>query len=177
MSTDHMDLRLAAQRTMPKQIINTADLRALVDAYDALLVAGQPKRKAAAKKAAAAPVGALPGWLPLEAWEAFLAMRVKIKKPATDYAQKLLLKKLAAFVAQGIDPQIVLDQSITSGWQDLYAPKNDQQRGFGYDPAPAHAGQRFQPQLSVAEQNARNSIEAMRMLGIKPDDDPEATYA
>ncbi len=83
-------------------------------------------KKPRAKKAAPAAAGAgdpLPDWMPLEAWAAFLAMRVKIKKPATDYAQKLLIKKLGAFYANDLDPGVILNQSILNGWQDLYAPK------------------------------------------------------
>lgn len=125
----HSDLREAAHSgSSAKIVVNRDDLLALLADYDTALAAGEPKRKAAAKKAAAAPVGALPGWLPLEAWEAFLAMRIKIKKPATEYAQKLLLKKLAEFMAAGFSAQDVLEQSITSGWQDLYAPKGQQPR-------------------------------------------------
>lgn len=181
MTTDHTELRLAAARAMPKQIINTADLLALINAYDALLAAGQPKRKAAAKKAATAPVGALPAWMPLEAWEAFLAMRVKIKKPATEYAQRLLVKKLAQFVADGHDPLVVLERSITQGWQDLYAPQGSQrQQAGGIAPAagwpfPA-SSQGRQPfaQQQVADQRAANSAAAKaRLLGQRPPQDDD----
>lgn len=173
MSIDHMELRLAAAREMPKQIINTRNLIALLNDYDALLAAGQPKRKAAAKKAAAAPVGTLPGWLPLELWEAFLAMRVKIKKPATEYAQKLLIKKLDNFRTHGLDITEILEQSITNGWQDLYAPKNPMQRGFGYDPAPAGTAlPLLRNQQSMDDTRRAASEEAKRRLrGGGPGDD------
>lgn len=141
----------------PKVVVNTADLAELLDDYDALLSLAQPKRKAAAKKAASA-VPELPAWLPLEQWEAFLAMRVKIKKPATEYAQKLLLKKLEKFHSQGVSVTEVLEQSITSGWQDLYAPK-DSGRGFGYDPAPSRPAR-----LSRQQQQALSSAAALRRL-------------
>lgn len=136
-----MELRTAAALTSSKAVITRAHLVALLDEFDALLAASQPKRKAAAKKAAAAPVGDLPAWLPLEPWEAFLAMRVKIKKPATEYAQRLLIKKLDGFRGKGFSVVDVLDQSITSGWQDLYAPKDQQfAHGQGYQPTPQRVG-------------------------------------
>lgn len=119
----HMEMRMAAATTGPKIMITRAHLVALLAEFDALhcQAAAAPKRKT--KKAAAPAVDALPSWMPLEAWEAFLAMRVKIKKPATDYAKKLLIKKLTDFIGAGMEPQAILEQSITSGWQDLYALK------------------------------------------------------
>jgi hypothetical protein len=173
MSTDHMELRAAAAGPSQKAVITRANLVALLEEFDALRAAGQPKRKAAAKKAAAAPVGTLPGWLPLEAWEAFLAMRTKIKKPATDYAQKLQIKKLDAFRAQGLDVTEILEQSIVNGWQDLYAPKGHQQRSAapgqsGSWPFPASS----QGRLPRAQQQALATQEAMRRIDGMPAFDP-----
>ena len=171
---DHLTLRAAAQ-SGPKAMINTTDLLALLADYDALLAAGVPKRKAAAKKAAkAAPE--LPAWLPLEAWEAFLAMRVKIKKPATDYAQKLLLGKLSQFRERGLAPEQILNQSIENSGQDLYAPKNDAGWGYGAKAAPAAPVRTFRQQ----QQDAANQ-EALDRLAGRPTFDPtvidvEATY-
>jgi uncharacterized protein YdaU (DUF1376 family) len=69
----------------------------------------------------------LPDWMPLETWEAFLAMRKKIKKPATDYALKLLVGKLTKFRESGQDVQKVLEKSITAGWQDVFEIHEKQQ--------------------------------------------------
>lgn len=161
--TAHTTLRAAAQMG-PKAMINTADLLALLAEYDALVAAGQPKRKAAAKKTAGTAPD-LPAWLPLEAWEAFLAMRVKIKKPATEYAQKLLLKKLADFMGSGLNPAAILEQSITSGWQDLYAPKDQQGVARGYDNA---TGRPVQVRSRREEQQAAANAEALARLGGIP---------
>ncbi|HXE49540.1 MAG TPA: hypothetical protein VN663_14270 [Ramlibacter sp.] len=120
--SDHESLRQAAQFPSPKTVVHTADLVALLNAYDELKVQAQPKRKAAAKKAAK-EAAELPAWLPLEAWEAFLAMRVKIKKPATERAQKLILNDLERFRQRGMDPEAVLDQSTRKSWQDVYELK------------------------------------------------------
>jgi uncharacterized protein YdaU (DUF1376 family) len=62
----------------------------------------------------------LPDWIPLETWQAYLAMRKRIKKPPTDYAVKLLINKLDGFRAKGQDVKEILERSITSSWQDLY---------------------------------------------------------
>jgi uncharacterized protein YdaU (DUF1376 family) len=72
------------------------------------------------KKGATEVAVCLPDWMPLETWDAFLKMRKRIKKPATDYAIKLLINKLDKFRLAGQDVQAILERSITSGWQDLY---------------------------------------------------------
>lgn len=153
----------------PKVVVNTADLSAMLDEYDALRAACQPKRKAAKKSEVlkvAAPGEGLPVWLPIEAWNAFLEMRKKIKKPATEYAQKLLLKKLEKFQAQGVSVTEVLEQSITSGWQDVYALK-DGARGFGYETSPLRPNR-----LTRQQQQALSSEEALRRLDGIPAFDP-----
>jgi hypothetical protein len=70
------------------------------------------------------PLGlALPDWLPVEPWEAFLEMRKKKGKPATDYAQKRLIGKLDGLKAEGFSPDKVLDQSTVNAWSDLFPVK------------------------------------------------------
>jgi hypothetical protein len=57
----------------------------------------------------------------MEAWTGFLEMRKEIKKPATEYAQKLLLRKLRNYSAEDINDAIaILEQSVTSSWQDIF---------------------------------------------------------
>lgn len=68
----------------------------------------------------------------MEAWTGFLEMRVTIKRPATDYAQKLLLKKLGRLSDQKVQVAIqILEESITKNWQDIYALKQEFGRGKG----------------------------------------------
>jgi len=60
-------------------------------------------------------------------FQEFLSMRKKIKKPATEYAEKLLraeLKKISDS-KQGLAVKI-LEQSIKNNWQDLYQLKEIQ---------------------------------------------------
>ncbi len=67
----------------------------------------------------------LPQWMPLEAWEAFLEMRKKIKKPPTEKAIDLLIVKLKKFKDAGQDVQAILEKSITSNWQDVFEIKEN----------------------------------------------------
>lgn len=62
----------------------------------------------------------MPDWIPQEAWQAYVEMRKKMRKPLTDYAIKLAVSKLEQMMLQGQDVQAVLDQSILNGWQGLF---------------------------------------------------------
>jgi hypothetical protein len=80
---------------------------------------------------------ALPEWLPSAEWDGFKAMRTKIKKPLTDRAATMAIRKLGELRDEGHDPAAVLDQSTLHCWQDLYALKARQiASGYG----PGHSG-------------------------------------
>jgi hypothetical protein len=77
----------------------------------------------------------LPDWMPLETWQAFLAMRKKMKRVPTDHAVELLIKKLDRFRANGQNIQAVLEKSITSNWQDVFEINERQPFANKYDVA------------------------------------------
>ena len=77
----------------------------------------------------------LPDWMPLETWQAFLAMRKKMKRIPTDHAVDLLIKKLDRFRANGQNIQAVLEKSITSNWQDVFEIHEKQAFANKYDVA------------------------------------------
>ena len=59
-----------------------------------------------------------------DVWGYFLEMRKKIRKPATERAQELLLKKLFSL---SVDPEIqiqIIEQSIERSWQGFFKLKN-----------------------------------------------------
>jgi hypothetical protein len=57
----------------------------------------------------------------LEAWEAFLEMRTKMKKPATPRAQKMLKKSLMNLSLGDIQRAIdIVDRSNVNNWLDFY---------------------------------------------------------
>lgn len=69
-------------------------------------------------------VALLPGWLPLEAWKAWLEVRRRSKAPNTPRALNLAVAELTRLRSQGYDPLAVLDQSTLKGWKSLYPPKD-----------------------------------------------------
>ena len=73
----------------------------------------------------------LPDWLPREEWRGFETMRRKIKKPMTERAAAMALRKLGELRDQGENPAAVLDQSTLHCWQDLYPVRR---KADAYDP-------------------------------------------
>ncbi len=69
---------------------------------------------------------AIPEWLPRDEWRGFVSMRRKIKKPLTDRAVTMALRKLGELRDGGEDPAAVLDQSTLHCWQDLYPIRQEQ---------------------------------------------------
>ena len=67
----------------------------------------------------------LPDFVSAESWDGFLEMRKQIRKPATDRAKQMLIKKLVMLHNAGHDANEILDQSTVNGWQDLYEMKTD----------------------------------------------------
>jgi hypothetical protein len=70
----------------------------------------------------------LPDWIPGAEWEAFLVMRVRIRRPATQHAKLLLIKKLDRLREQGNAPVDVLNQSIEHSWQSVYPLESNGRR-------------------------------------------------
>lgn len=62
-----------------------------------------------------------PSWLPKETWTAYVEMRRKIKKPLTDDAVELAVKKLARLSGSRTEEaKAILEQSIFQSWQGLF---------------------------------------------------------
>lgn len=67
----------------------------------------------------------LPDWLPIDLWNDFKKLRVKLKKPLTDKGEKLNLNKLENLKKEGNDPKAVIEQTIMKGWQGFFElPEN-----------------------------------------------------
>lgn len=110
-------------------------------------------------------IAELPDWLPAEAWAEFVKMRKGIKKPLTEYAAKLVIKKLAEMVRNGQDPQEVLDQSILNCWQGIFEVKPAPRQQLVTQRPP----QGTRPQLALVDQNRANTAAARQMLGFDDD--------
>ena len=72
----------------------------------------------------------LPAWVPREAFDGFVEMRQRIRRPLTDYAKHLIVRKLERLVEDGYDAKEVLEQSILNSWQGLWPINDRPQAGF-----------------------------------------------
>ncbi len=63
----------------------------------------------------------LPDSIDRDTLQTFVDARCEdIKKPMTARSLKMLINKLARLEAQGHCPNLLLERSIISGWQDVY---------------------------------------------------------
>jgi hypothetical protein len=80
------------------------------------------KQKQEQKEDGASPF-VLPDWISPEAWDGYVAMRAKARKPMTDRARSLVIKELEKLRSEGHDVGAVLDQSTLKNWTDVYPVK------------------------------------------------------
>ncbi len=62
----------------------------------------------------------IPDWMDPEVWVGFQKHRKLLKKPMTDRAEFLILKRLEKAKDEGYDPNALLDEAIEKGWQTIY---------------------------------------------------------
>ena len=73
---------------------------------------------------------ALPDWIDKNIWNAFLEMRKRKRKPATDWAKQLIVKKLEKFKNDGESIDEILNKSILKTWEDVYSLKDGGQNAI-----------------------------------------------
>lgn len=93
-----------------------------------------------------------------KSWKAYVEMRKMIKKPMTDYAMNLRVKDLFKLMEKGEDPIAVLNQSVSSSYQDLYPVKNKQ------EPTPH---QHKQEKTGVVSDDHKRALERLRAEGYE----------
>jgi uncharacterized protein YdaU (DUF1376 family) len=84
---------------------------------------GSGSHSSKTKNKAQAPFFELPDWIPKEHWDAWIEARTKARKPITDYAKRLAVRKLDNYRDRGHAPAQVLMKSAMNGWADLFEPK------------------------------------------------------
>lgn len=66
----------------------------------------------------------VPDWVPKQAWEEYLKMRKRIKRPITEYAKSLAVKKLERLVKEGYSAEDVLNESTLRCWTGIFGESN-----------------------------------------------------
>ncbi len=67
----------------------------------------------------------IPDWLPEDLWEEFCGHRDDLKKPLTERAKRMALRRLEKFRAEGCNVEDMLEVAILNGWQGIWPVKNN----------------------------------------------------
>ena len=97
-------------------------------------IQSESESKSESKSPPTPPWGEVPPGPLLDALRDFEQMRVKIKKPMTPRARKLLLGHLQKLSGDEGEQIAILEQSILNGWQDVYALKGGARDGGRQEP-------------------------------------------
>ncbi|HJX33914.1 MAG TPA: hypothetical protein VJ373_01945 [Desulfatiglandales bacterium] len=65
----------------------------------------------------------LPDWLDKELWNDFKEHRKKLRRPMSQKAEQILIKKMEHLMSQGEDPKYLLITAIERGWLSVFPSK------------------------------------------------------
>ena len=86
-----------------------------------------------------------PDWIPVEAWNGWLEMRISAKKPPTLRGMQLAVAKLEKLKRDGHDPGEVLDQSTQGNWIGLFPIKDESKNDRNKHTGSIRGGARSSP--------------------------------
>ena len=66
-----------------------------------------------------------PEWIPQEHWQAWLDMRQKMRKPATDWAKELAVLRLQDLRDQGFPVTLIIAEATLRNWLTFYPPQKE----------------------------------------------------
>ncbi len=100
----------------------------------------------------------IPDWFPMDAWQGWVEMRKKRKRPLTERSETRAINKLEALHSAGHDIGELLDRSTINGWLDIYEPKGKTSAGNS-----EHAAEPTNPMVrAVLASQAKRSADGER---------------
>tara|TARA_R100001530_G_scaffold136253_1_gene116033 strand:+ start:2838 stop:3296 length:459 start_codon:yes stop_codon:yes gene_type:complete len=88
----------------------------------------------------------IPDWIEKEIWIAFIKHRkITCRKPMTERAEFLILKKLEKAKDEGYNPNDLLDEAIEKGWQTIYPKPHQLIKHDGSHVPPMYRGSVLNP--------------------------------
>lgn len=91
----------------------------------------------------------VPEWIDRATYDAFMEMRLKIKKPMTENAILLMINELERMHIAGQDIKAVLQKSIMNSWAGVFEIKTEKR----------HGGSRNPSRMAVAPEFERNKFQ------------------
>lgn len=124
------------------------------------------KNKERKKKGNIPPISPLveyPDWLNQNLWKEFKKMRIKIKSPLTEHAEKMNITSLKKLIDQGYDQKDIINQTIANGWKGFW-PLSDNHQKTNQGQALHQRGYKIQPQTYSQAQDAERRDIALSLL-------------
>lgn len=118
----------------PASTDNCKQLKSIASKCPRNPIQSESESKSESKSPPTPPWGEVPPGPLLDALRDFEQMRVKIRKPMTPRARKLLLGHLRKLSGDEGEQIAILEQSILNGWQDVYALKGGARDGGRQEP-------------------------------------------
>ena len=102
--------------------------------------------------------------MPVEAWTAYIDMRAGMRKPMSETAQLMAIKKLGQWRDDGHNVEGILENSVLAGYQGLFPPRpliSDQGAGLtsGHKGTTTRRGP-----LTAEQQRAESLAKANRLM-------------
>jgi len=92
----------------------------------------------------------VPDWIEKEIWIAFIKHRkITCRKPMTERAEFLILKKLEKAKDEGYNPNDLLDEAIEKGWQTIYPKPHQLVKHDGSHVPPMYRGSVLNPDYQI----------------------------
>ena len=79
-----------------------------------------------------------PDWLDVDLWSEYVEHRKEIKRPMSERAERMALRKLKRLIDSGGDQNEILENAVMNGWQGLFMPDNGRSN-LSIPPATDHA--------------------------------------
>jgi hypothetical protein len=112
----------AAYRERQRSATNGNDVAPLNDIYSKPPPSPEPKGSSDGKRKRVQPTFELPSIIPAELWAEFEAMRVRKKKPLTDFGRKQLVGKLVNIAEAGWNIEDVMAKAIVGCHDGFWMP-------------------------------------------------------
>ena len=122
-----------------RQVLNTSQANAKhLPVTPTLTLTHTPTLTPTKGKSKGAATFELPPWVPASSWADFEEMRRKIRKPLTDAARTVNLRKLDQLRSKGFDPKLVLEEAVANSWTGIWEPRKATAEGSRHSATGQH---------------------------------------
>lgn len=100
-----------------------------------------------------------PEWVHRQSWDAFEEMRLRLRKPLTDHARRLLVGKLEKLRDAGDDARLVIEQSVENSWKGFFPLRQESASPTARHGSPAPARGTSRDASDIIQQRQRQTTQ------------------